>query len=231
MTAVVAVGLALVALPIAFNVVFAELARTFDYPDILRREPGEILGRFRAGGTGLVVRWWAFVMVGIAFIPVGVAAPALIAPGSTTATVTIGLAVAAGLMQAIGLVRWPFLVPELARRHADPAASATERTTVELIFVAVHRLLGVAIGEHLGYLLTGLWSVALSATILAAPDGVVPAILAIPGIATGLALVVGSLEFVGPNEPRGWPVAEKLVPIAYIAWSIWLVALGIAFIV
>jgi hypothetical protein len=43
-------------------------------------------------------------------------------------------------------------------------------------------------------------------------------------------VVVGSLEFVGPNEPHGWSVAEKLVPIAYIAWSIWLVALGIALI-
>ena len=65
------VGLALIALPVVFNVVFADLARTFDYPDILRHEPGEILARFRAGGTALVVRWWAFVLVGVAFIPIG----------------------------------------------------------------------------------------------------------------------------------------------------------------
>jgi hypothetical protein len=42
----------------------------------------------------------------------------------------------------------------------------------------------------------------------------------------GLALIIGSLEFVGPNEPRGWSVAEKIVPIAYVAWSAWLVVLG-----
>ena len=53
----------------------------------------------------------------------------------------------------------------------------------------------------------------------------------LPGIVVGLALIVGSLEFVGPNEPRGWPVAEKLVPIAYLAWSVWLMVVGIALIV
>jgi hypothetical protein len=37
-----------------------------------------------------------------------------------------------------------------------------------------------------------------------------------------------SLEFVGPCEPSGWKVAERLTPIAYIAWSLWLIATGIA---
>ena len=231
MTADLVVGIALIALPVAFNVAFADLARTFDYPDILRREPGEILGRFQAGGTALIVRWWAFAIVALAFVPIGAAAPMVIAPGSVAATATLALAVAAGLVQAIGLVRWPFLVPELARRHADAAASPAERATIELVFASVHRLLGVAIGEHLGYLLTGLWTLALSATLLVATGEAVPGLLAVPGFVIGLALIVGSLEFVGPNEPHGWPVAEKLVPIAYVGWSVWLVVLGLALII
>ena len=231
MTADLVIGLALIGLPVAFNAVFADLARTFDYPDILRREPSEILTRFHAGGTALVVRWWAFMLVAVAFIPIGAAAPVAIAPGTTAAIVAVALAVAGGLVQAIGLIRWPFLVPELARRHADAASTPAERTMVELVFVSIHRLLGVAIGEHLGYLLTGLWTIALSTTILSAAAEPVPDVLAAPGILVGLALIVGSLEFVGPNERRGWSVAEKLVPIAYIGWSIWLVALGIALVV
>jgi hypothetical protein len=55
MSALLVVGVLLILVPIAFNVLFAELARTFDYPDILRREPGEILTRFHAGGTALHV--------------------------------------------------------------------------------------------------------------------------------------------------------------------------------
>jgi hypothetical protein len=39
--------------------------------------------------------------------------------------------------------------------------------------------------------------------------------------------VLGSHEFVGPFEVRGWKLAGTLVPFAYIGWSVWLLALGI----
>jgi hypothetical protein len=41
--------------------------------------------------------------------------------------------------------------------------------------------------------------------------------LAWPGIIIGLFLVVGSLEFVGRFEERGWKLAGAIVPITYIA--------------
>ena len=40
-------------------------------------------------------------------------------------------------------------------------------------------------------------------------------------------LLIGTLEFVGPNEENGWPLGGTIVPIAYIAWSLWLIALGV----
>ena len=227
MTATVAMGVLLILVPILFNVVFADLARTFEYPDILRKEPGEILTKFRAGGSGLVLRWWAFALVALAFIPFGVAVPEILAPATTFTTIAAAIGIAAGLVQAIGLVRWPFLVPELARRYADPGATQAQRDMVELVFSSIHRLLGVGIGEHFGYLLTGLWCVALAAAIGTTAATAVPAWLAIPGFIVGLALMIGSLEFVGPNESTGWSVADKLVPIAYIGWSAWLAVLGI----
>ena len=45
----------LIVVPIAFNVAFLALGRAFDYPDILRREPAEILRRFHAGGARVVL--------------------------------------------------------------------------------------------------------------------------------------------------------------------------------
>jgi hypothetical protein len=48
-----------------------------------------------------------------------------------------------------------------------------------------------------------------------------------PDLPIGVALLIGTLEFVGPNEKDGWPLAGTIVPIAYIAWSLWLVALGV----
>ena len=39
--------------------------------------------------------------------------------------------------------------------------------------------------------------------------------------------MIGSAEFAGPNERDGWRLAGIIVPIAYVAWSIWLIALGV----
>jgi len=55
-----------------------------------------------------------------------------------------------------------------------------------------------------------------------------PPLLGWIAVPIGVALLVGALEFVGPNEEAGWTVAERLVPVAYIAWSLWLIASGIA---
>jgi hypothetical protein len=42
------------------------------------------------------------------------------------------------------------------------------------------------------------------------------------------AMMLCSLEFVGRSERTGWKLAEKLTPMAYIGWSLWLVGTGIA---
>ena len=136
--------------------------------------------------------------------------------------------VLAALVQALGLMRWPFLVPYLAREAADPAASEARREAVDIVFQSFNRYLGVAVGEHLGYALTGAWTtltgIALSQTAAA------PTWLGIVGIAVGPVLMLCALEFVGRHEPGGWSLAERVTPIAYVAWSLWLLATGVALI-
>jgi hypothetical protein len=34
-----------------------------------------------------------------------------------------------------------------------------------------------------------------------------------------------------PFEPAGWKLAGQVVPVAYIVWSLWLLTLGVAFLV
>ena len=51
----IALAVLLIATPLVFNAGYAALALRFEYPGILRRPTGEILERFRAGGTGLVL--------------------------------------------------------------------------------------------------------------------------------------------------------------------------------
>jgi hypothetical protein len=221
----------LILVPIAFNLAFFSLGSAFDYPDILRREPDEILRLFHAGGAGLILRWEVLLLSALAMLPL-VALLAVVLGASTELTVlAIVFGSVAAVVQALGLVRWPFAVPELARRYvaadALPAAeAAAARRSVETVFATLHRLLGVGVGEHLGYLFTGLWTLTVAASIVT--TDLIPAWLGWLGAPIGIALLIGTLEFVGPNEPDGWKLAGTIVPIAYIAWSIWLVALGIA---
>jgi Domain of unknown function (DUF4386) len=228
MTLDIATSVLLVAVPVAFNLAFFELGRAFDYPSILRKEPDEILQRFAAGGAGLILRWQALLVSAIAMLPlVALLAISLAAPDALT-VLSVVIGAAAALVQALGLVRWPFAVPELARRHVaapDGRAGDATREAVEITFATLHRLLGVGIGEHLGYLLTGLWTLLVAASIVSTTA--LPVWLGLIGLPIGVALLIGSLEFVGPNERDGWGLAGMIVPIAYFAWSVWLIALGV----
>ena len=232
MTVEVVTAALLVAVPVAFNVAFFELGRAFDYPNILRREPDEILRRFAAGGAGLILRWQALLLSALAMLPLAVLVAIVLAAPTALSVLSIVVGAAASLVQALGLVRWPFAVPELARRYvaaAEGPSGDVTREAVEVVFATLHRLLGVGIGEHLGYLLTGAWTVLVAVSILS--TAVLPAWLGLIGLPIGVALLSGTLEFVGSNERDGWAVSGTIVPIAYIAWSIWLIALGIGLVI
>lgn len=223
----VATAILLIAVPLAFNAAFFELGRAFDYPDILRKEPDEILRRFAAGGSGLILRWQALLVSALAMLPLVALLPVVLEPPAALATASVVVGAAAGLVQALGLARWPFAVPELARRYvaAEGPAAVSTRQSIEVVFALMHRLFGVGIGEHLGYLLTGLWTLLVAASVLSTTA--LPGWLGLIGMPIGAALLIGSLEFVGANEEHGWSVAGAIVPVAYVAWSLWLVALGV----
>jgi hypothetical protein len=223
-------GILLIVVPIGFNVAFSMLAARFDYPDVLRRPTSEVLERFRAGGPRLILTWWAFALTAVAMVPLVVLLSSAIADANTAllslATTT---GVLAAVVQFLGLVRWPFLVPYLARTDAEPNVSSARREAVDIVFQSFNRYLGVAVGEHLGYLFTGMWTTLVGVALVQSTT--VPDWMGVLGVAIGPILALCSLEFVGSHEPTGWKVAEKLTPVAYIAWSLWLIGTGIALVV
>ena len=226
MTTQVLTGLLLLVLPVAYNLFFTLLARGFDYPDILRQPTDQVLERFTAGGTRLVLTWWGFTMSAVLLAPAVVLLSATLAdadPAVLALATAIGLL--AALAQFLGLVRWPFAVPHLARLAGDPATTPATREAVDVVFQTLNRYLGVAVGEHLGYLLTGLWTALAGVALI--QSNVLHPLFGIVGLLLAPLFVLGSLEFVGPFEVRGWKLAGTLVPFAYIGWSVWLLALGI----
>lgn len=218
-------GVAAILLAIAFNIPYAILVPLFDYPEILRRPAAEALDRFAAGGTALVLVWHSFAMAALALIPISIALSLNPARLRLTPGLAVGAAVTgslAGLAQAIGLWRWVFVVPQLARSHADPAASSDTRAAAEHAFDLLNAYGGVAIGEHIGQLLTSMF-VAMLATVQWR-EGARNTALA--GATTATAMAVGTNEGLA-IALGGTGEAFALATItAFLGLTVWLIATG-----
>ena len=225
-----AAGIVLVAVPILFNAGFALLAQRFDYPDILRQPTHEVLERFRSGGTALVLIWWLFALSAVLFSALAVLFAIAVDDADRTAVVLGAVfGVLASVVQFLGLIRWPFVVPYLARVAAEAGPDSPRGQAVDVVFQALNRYLGVAVGEHLGYAFTGLWSILAGVALI--DSTVAPDWLGVVGVLIGPLFLLCSLEFVGRFEEAGWKLAGGLTPLTYVAWSLWLIAVGIALLV
>lgn len=220
-------GAALILLTISFNLPYGLLAASFDYPDILRRPAGEVLARFAAGGDRLIAVWYAYgaaamLLIGLA-AAFGFHAGKAGHPGART-TAVFGML--AGLTQAIGLLRWAFVVPMLARLHQAPEATEATRQTAELLYELVNRYGGAAIGEHLGQLLTTIWMFGLGWGQLYASQ---PMRLAgLVAILASALIGVGCINGIASIFIRPLAMLDLATTAGFLLLSLWLLITGIA---
>ncbi|MEU0505675.1 hypothetical protein [Nocardia sp. NPDC005998] len=147
------VALPIVAAVVCMNVGFIGLGAVFDYPRVLSRPSAEVLSLFRAHEAA-VVSWFSVLVFGaVLFVPTAVLAGRL--DDSPRMRWAVRAGAAAGVVQAIGLLRWPLLVPSLAER----AARAGESSSATAEFELWNRMLGSALGKTCGYALTAAWTV------------------------------------------------------------------------
>ncbi len=214
-------GILLVLTPIAFNVFFTLLSVTFEYPDILRESTGHVLRRFDAGGSSLLAIWYGFMLTAVLFVPLAVLVHKVLARQDTPyMAVATALGIVGGVVQFLGLVRWPFLVPYLADAYLDQASSGATRESVAVVFQAFNQYAGVGVGENLGYLFTGLWTFLVAVAMFGSPL-LFRRWLALLGVVSAAGIVVGMLE------PAGFEPAANIVVVGYILWSLWLAIFGI----
>jgi hypothetical protein len=190
------------------NVGFTALGSIFNYPDVLDEPAAEVLASFR-DHQGAVSGWFtvlAFSAAMLAPIAIGVGR---LSP-KRTMRIAVWVGVAAAAVQVIGLLRWPILVPGYASDgNADAFSSASD-------------ILGTALGETLGYLLTATWTVLV--------------IVALGQRYAGRwfqALGAGSaaLVLVGVLSPLGLPVIDTANFFGYVLWSLWLIAFAVVIVV
>jgi hypothetical protein len=142
-------GTLLIAVPLIFTAGFTGLKMTFEYPGILRQPAAKVLTRFAGAGADLHVYWYAMMFAALLMIG------ATIAVGlhfwkrdSLLAALSIGAGVLAGLVQALGLLRWVMLVPGLAAMYVAPGATAAEQSMAIALFDVANHYLGRGVGEQ-----------------------------------------------------------------------------------
>jgi hypothetical protein len=201
---------------------YTALTIIFDYPNVLRLDAGEILSRFHAGGTPLILTWWAFAMVGLPLL----AAYTLLGQQLESKVGYVRMATTIGLIglvvQMIGLLRWTFVVPTLAAEfvNGNEAAQAASRAA----FLTIHQYGGVALGEHMGQLFTIAWTLLMGTAM--------HRLAMMPRWMTGLAYgasaiyAVAQLELFATVIP-GMPVWDLAGFLGSTLWLVWLVLVGV----
>lgn len=124
----------------------------------------------------------------------------------------------------MGLLRWTLVVPYLAARWVE---HPEQHAFIEIAYETQHRLFGVMIGEHVGPLFMGLWTMAVS-VMLSRADA--PKWLSVVGWVSGVMFLLG----LGSGLSRAVPMPSfvQLLPmLAFIGWSLWAIATGVLLIV
>lgn len=210
-------GSLLIAVPLIFTAGFTGLQMTFQYPDILRHPAGEVLTRFAAAGADLHLYWYAMMAASLLMIGAVIALGLLHwSRDNLLAGLSIGFGVLAGLVQALGLLRWVILVPSLAALYVAPGASEMDKSLAIALFDAANHYLGMGVGEHLGYFFTALWTITTAALLFPTNRFV-----AISGMVIAIGVISGMLE------PFGVPLTGLINSISYTLWAIWTLVLGI----
>ncbi len=130
-------GILLVATPLLFMGAFTLLQINFEYPDILRQPAATVLEKFAAGGSALVANWYAMLFSAILFIPIAVLLhPFLMRKDAWYLPLATVFGVLAGVVQMLGFVRWPFLVPGLARIVSRPCSQPGQPGSSQRCFLS-----------------------------------------------------------------------------------------------
>jgi Domain of unknown function (DUF4386) len=183
------------------NAAFAGLGSVFDYPDILQESADEILVKFRADETAIIMLFITLALSAALLAPIAVLLGRIAANERGRWSIRVGIA--AAVVQVIGLLRWALIVPFLADREDTDA------------FETVHTVLGTVVGETFGYLLTATWTVLI---ISALGRRLAASWFSVLGYGAAALIAVGVLV------PLDVPGADFANFVGYILWSIWMLA-------
>lgn len=201
----------LVAGAVAVNAAFLGLGKAFDYPEVLNQPPVDVLVRFHQNPV-LIGALFLLLAAGAGLLaPIAIAVSRLGDGSALRASRIVG--VAAAVVQVVGLLRWPLLVPFLASGSPSVGAAQT--------FDTLNLVLGTIVGETVGYALTALWTVLVCVGL---SRGVLGRALGVVGVVAAALIATGTVEPIVP-------LAGLTNFVGYVVWSAWLIAFAVVLLV
>lgn len=197
------------------------LGTQFGWPAVLDEPGTTALDAFVASEVWVRIGFYVFLLSSLVLIPAAIGIQDGLTRGQTTARAITAFGVLGAFAQMLGWVRWPITVPGLADAWTDPGTTEAQRSATAATYDLINGYAGGALGEHLGWLLQGIWAVGLAVILLRAHGvpqwfaGLGLVLAAIWAVLVPLATAVGldTLEFWGLN--------------VYTAWYLWMLAAGI----
>jgi hypothetical protein len=220
-----AIGWFLIIGAVGVLIPYTTLTITFEYPDVLRKDTAEVLRRFNDGGSTLIWTWFTFALGGITLIPAYILLGQQLENKSPLVRVATNFGVIGLVVQMIGLLRWTFVVPVLARSFIETNDDTVKAAAITS-FKTIHQFGGVVLGEHLGQLFTVVWTILISF--------VLDKLKVVPKWVTWLAYIASVIYLLGQAELLAtvipdFPVWDLAGFIGSTLWLVWLIIVGIRF--
>lgn len=201
------------------------LGTQFGWPAVLDEPADVALDAFVESERWVRAGFYVFLMSSLVLIPGAIALEEAITRGHSAARMITAFGVLGAFAQLLGWVRWPLTIPGVAERWSDPNANESDRAATAATYELINAYAGGALGEHLGWLLQGIWAIGVSVFVLKTRGlprwfRLVGLPLAVGyGITVPLATALGNagLEFWGLN--------------IYSGWYVWLLVLGVLLII
>lgn len=219
------IGVLLVLGALGVLIPYIILTIIFDYPNILRQETGIILSKFNEGGSRLIWTWWGFGILGLPLLVAYILLGQKLESKFTFIRWVTTLGVIGLVVQMIGLLRWVFVVPILAKNFVT--GNEITKEVSKVTFQTVHQYGGVVLGEHIGQLFTIAWTIMM--TLAFAKLRLFPTWMTWLGYISATIYLFAQLELFATVIPN-FPVIDLAGFVGSTLWIIWLIFIGVNFI-
>ncbi|WP_445908736.1 DUF4386 domain-containing protein [Yeosuana sp.] len=197
------------------------LGKYFNFPDILRQPAALVFDKFRSNETIVIISYHIFILSSLLFVPLSYYLQRVLfqTKSNIWKNMLIGFGITTTIFQTIGFIRWIFIMPFLTDEYFS---NSTNKETILFIYDVLNTFLGKSVGEHLGFIAMGFWTIALGNMLLKHRN--LKNIIGYFGFLIGLLLIISTLEQFGGKYST---LFGNINFIANSLWSVWLIIIAL----